>query len=275
MSSKRLVRRKGVLSTTIYSRTNSLDWDSPSTKTGTVKRRPSSIEYSCNEQLNLADKNELVSLEMKEQVRIHKATIKSNTDKNKHPSMHKIQTKYDGMLDLQNLIKFDTEVQGEVIQQNGRVLARDVRNRNKMKEGNSIRDAFESKDDFKVDRFSFDNSKCLSLTEVNAYLIERKASGFNVGKAGIVSDSDSGIASPLSPSSLYGFLVCGDKNETCKLDVQIGMELERLRKCTCIQQQIEEDEARSHAIYIVLDMLHDVIPNVNCYPNRSSVSVVV
>nr|CAH7718261.1 unnamed protein product [Callosobruchus chinensis] len=35
-------RRKGVLASASGEKSNSLDWDSPSTKTGTVKRRPNS-----------------------------------------------------------------------------------------------------------------------------------------------------------------------------------------------------------------------------------------
>ncbi|KAK4882131.1 hypothetical protein RN001_005450 [Aquatica leii] len=246
MSSKRLVRRKGVVSSaTVYSRSNSLDWDSPSTKTGTVKRRPTSIDYSCSNEVN-STKKLLKSNEMNEQKRSDKATITSPiksiySERNAVSHLFKLntETKQSVKFDLKDIITFDSEVQSAIMHRKPKIPLRDIRNRNNMKEANGVRDTLESKDDFKMYGFGFDNPKCLSLTEVNAYLIERKASGFNFGKAGIVSDSDSGIASPLSPSSLYGFTLCGDKNESCKIDLQIGMELERLRRCSCIQQQIQ------------------------------------
>ncbi|KAF5286610.1 hypothetical protein FQR65_LT12519 [Abscondita terminalis] len=244
MTTNRLVRRKGVVSSaTVYSRSNSLDWDSPSTKTGTVKRRPTSIEYPCSNELNSTEKLSS-SNEMKERRISDKATITSpiksvyaERSTISHLFKSNAEAKQSIKLDLKDLITFDSQVRNTIMYRKPKIPLRDTRNRNKVKETNCIQDTLESKDDFKVDGFSFDNPKCFSLTEVNAYLIERKASGFNLGKAGMVSDSDSGIASPLSPSSLYGFVLCGDKNETCKIDLQIGVELERLRSCSCVQQQ--------------------------------------
>jgi hypothetical protein len=63
----------------------------------------------------------------------------------------------------------------------------------------------------------------------HAYLAE-------YGKAGKLSDTDSGIASPLSPSSLYGFLGYVDKNkEGCS---QIISQEERL-KLLCLRETVK------------------------------------
>ncbi|KAB0802708.1 hypothetical protein PPYR_04894 [Photinus pyralis] len=181
MSYKRLVRRKGVVSSAnVYTRTNSLDWDSPSTKTGTVKRRPVSTDCSDNSKIGKTSQETCIS--------------NGNTQDSSSSHIHR-QLK---------------------------IFLRDKSY------------CIQNPSDLKA--FSYDNPKCLSLTEFNAYLIERKASGLNFAKAGVVSDSDSGIASPLSPSSLHGFLLYG---ETRKLDYEICSELERLRKCSCISRQLQ------------------------------------
>lgn len=67
---------------------------------------------------------------------------------------------------------------------------------------------------------------CMETSDQHAYLSE-------FGKTGKVSDSDSGIASPLSPSSLYGFLGYADKERN-----GIGGKEERTRMM-CLRETVQ------------------------------------
>lgn len=270
MSSKRLFRRKGVVSSGIVcSRSNSLDWDSPSTKTGTVKRRPASTDCSSEKEINHRPTDAIGMLPtlsgMNGTNRIHKATLTSPVknlgnrsatknvadDNNSHFANFFTWIEYktgaeDGSRFFHKQTVRNARDLSTTAEKSSRPsfsscdpLLRHESDCCKAKEVNNVQESFELRSRFKVDGFGFDNPKWPSLTESNAYLIERKASGFNLGKAGIVSDSDSGIASPLSPSSLYGFLVYGDKNEGSRKDHNVWMELERLRSCSCVRQQVQ------------------------------------
>lgn len=143
--SRKLGRRKGVVSAA-DSGQDSPDWDSPSTATGTVKRRPLSSE-------------------------------------------------------------FWTEIRDTGTPTIGR---------------------FKRKFDFKHD----------TLIPRSGHESRRIDSTFGVAKnaatipAGKVSDSDSGIASPLSPSSLYGFPLCYQnpgKSEEKRTEIELGFQ-ERNKK---------------------------------------------
>lgn len=352
MSSERLARRKGVVSSgAVNSGSNSLDWDSPSTKTGTVKRRPASSDCSTENELNLStNSSESTPItKMKAEKRIHKATLTSplrspenenerllyrsrmkkfpstgfehkkfedsngvsnsilssrflartqynsnrvkNFDEAHYKTSNKIPVKFNNYNErsqeqpstLMNFHVKDYSVSkgdyesSNLFQRNFNTKIRE--NNREPKRGTKLDMSSESrsitagtgsfepiknaspphrksrsppKDEGTCNEIkevkriqeptisTFDNPKwILSLTEGNAYLIERKANGFNFGKAGIVSDSDSGIASPLSPSSVYGFVAWGDKNEGCKRDLEVLMELERLKNCSCVDQQIQ------------------------------------
>lgn len=78
--------------------------------------------------------------------------------------------------------------------------------------------------------------KWLPLSEVGSYL----AVGRGRGKAGKVSDSDSGIASPLSPCSSSGFVACcGERDECRNRKSQVRREIEILESCSCVNQQVK------------------------------------
>lgn len=85
------------------------------------------------------------------------------------------------------------------------------------------------------------SAKCLTLTEPNTYLIERgkgSVAYYAPKTPGKVSDSDSGIASPLSPSSFYGFLENTDKREEEEDDDKETRE-ECHRNCFCYTKQTQ------------------------------------
>lgn len=156
-------RRKGIVSSIDPQvSSNSLDWDSPSTITGTVKRRPSSGVFPSDE----------------------------DTPSPHPPALSRIPS--------------------------SRIPSGRARKR-EISQGES-------------------GIKWLPLSEVGSYL----AVGRGRGKAGKVSDSDSGIASPLSPCSSSGFVTCGGDREECRnRQNQVRKEIEILERCSCVNQQVK------------------------------------
>lgn len=156
-------RRKGVVSSIDPQiSSNSLDWDSPSTITGTVKRRPSSSVFQSDE----------------------------DTSSSPLPTVSRIPA---------------SRIPS------GRARKRDI---SQVESG----------------------IKWLPLSEVGSYL----AVGRGRGKTGKVSDSDSGIASPLSPCSSSGFVTCcGERDECRSRQSQVRREIEILERCSCVNQQVK------------------------------------
>lgn len=198
MSSNKL-RRKGVVSSGDSS-TNSLDWDSPSTITGTVKRRP--ISSDCSD------------------LTVTEITVHDNAKLNKKKSFN--HTKIP--LNLKNSTNtLEKQFYSRASMQISKVDSQKSKNNstktstNRAKSTlipskinlNSLKPSVKSNIDKDIEkRFLLETT-----SESYTYLIERKT-----WKTGKVSDSDSGIASPLSPSSLYGFPVCYDKDECYEKD---------------------------------------------------------
>lgn len=193
MSSNRLRRRKGVVSSgVVNSRSNSLDWDSPSTKTGTVKRRPISGDCPLNNSTSYINKIE-ANVDFFKQLSKSPTEIcddfKRKTIKTGIPTPRKLNKHFEKDPSSSSPNQFGNKV-----------------NPIKIKAQNAL--PILNK---RVDEFNSVND--LLPVEANTYLIERKSF-----KAGKVSDSDSGIASPLSPSSVYGFPLCVDKNDCREKD---------------------------------------------------------
>lgn len=190
MSSNRLRRRKGVVSSGVVNSTsNSLDWDSPSTKTGTVKRRPISGDCTLNN-----------------------STSNNNTKKDTDYFNQSSRSSNEICEDFKRKpIKTGIPTVRRVNKYFGKDPSSPIQFENNL---NPIK--IKAADAFPILNKCVDESNSanqLLPVEANTYLIERKSF-----KAGKVSDSDSGIASPLSPSSVYGFPLCTDKNDCREKD---------------------------------------------------------
>lgn len=217
MSSKRLAHRKGVVSS---SAANSLDWDSPSAKTGTVKRRPVSSDCSSTS----------------------RNTTDSNTDNDRNHQQQrqdlyymrppKIQTgaiadRYNYSPSKSNRYKYKKPTVASAITYANL----------------SLHDSINSGDAIKPSLAV--TSTCLNLTESG------KLTGLNSHRNGKVSDSDSGIASPLSPSSTYAFLVYYDGSYTDGEErTQWNLNLEWLENCSCAKQQIQVKICMFDVMYV-------------------------
>lgn len=181
MSSKRLVHRKGVVSGggAPNSASNSLDWDSPSAKTGTVKRRPVSSDCSPT----TTDNNELFRPDKTTSGLYVRPKIPIVSDNNHRTKTERYKLKK-STITYANLSLHDS------INSDGRRS----------------------------------HGKFATASHRNAK----------------VSDSDSGIASPLSPSSAYSLLVYSDDNyDRCESETEWKLEFEWLENCSCVKQQIQ------------------------------------
>lgn len=246
MSSKKL-RRKGVVSSgETRSNTNSLDWDSPSNITGTVKRRP--VSSDCTElkakeitediRGNLAPSTTAVTItttKLCDNIELNETKpIKVELNQGKL-SLNPLKTS----LEIELYTKVDDDVNLMQIQHNNLIKTKQETYKSNASNVtliptrinlNSLRnpsnDQKKSNDTVDYDTegggFLYDTNSKIETSDSYTYLIERKT-----WKNGKVSDSDSGIASPLSPSSLYGFPVLYDKDERYEKDKTIE---ERLKK---------------------------------------------
>lgn len=181
MSSKRLAHRKGVVSggARVNSASNSLDWDSPSAKTGTVKRRPASSDCSSTSD------NDILYLN----------NPPPNDDFYVRPKIPIITVNHRG--------KYKKPGASAITYANL-----------------SLHDSIHS---------------CGSNKFASSKVERRK-------RTGKISDSDSGIASPLSPSSSsYALLVYADVN--CdgyeEERAEWNLKFEWLENCSCVKQQVQ------------------------------------
>lgn len=241
--SKKL-RRKGVVSSG-ESNSYSLDWDSPSNKTGTVKRRPLS-----------SDCVELKSKEILEDYlgssipiasgKTTKTTIGTNGGTRYPVKEEKVKLNSSNKIYPRQQFNLENQTCSNGATNNKKItlIPTKIKSKSKIK---SVGKSFSGKLDDDDDNIIENGYKLDTTTEFkNAieYLIEERKSRKTIIAAstassitaaatavstraftapattatattGKVSDSDSGIASPLSPSSLYGFPVCcnNDKNE--------------------------------------------------------------
>ncbi|KAK9746469.1 hypothetical protein QE152_g6029 [Popillia japonica] len=238
MSSKRLAHRKGVVSS---SAANSLDWDSPSAKTGTVKRRPVSSDCSSTSR-NTTDSNTDNDRNHQQQRqdlyymrppkiqtgaiadRYNYSPSKSNRYKYKKPTVASAIT-------YANLSLHDSINSGDAIKPSLAVTSTCLNL--SINSGDAIKPSLAV------------TSTCLNLTESG------KLTGLNSHRNGKVSDSDSGIASPLSPSSTYAFLVYYDGSYTDGEErTQWNLNLEWLENCSCAKQQIQVKICMFDVMYV-------------------------
>lgn len=243
MSSKRL-RRKGVVSSgvTCYSggdssNSNSLDWDSPSNVTGTVKRRPLSSdctilkvkEITTDLRGNLTstrNTNDNVELNDTNSIIITRTGLNRKISLNPRRNGTNLEIKHNLKVNVPNPMQIshgNNNIFNKYKSGSSKVTliptkislntSRNTTDDHQVKSNCKIIDDDDDDDDDVIDGkgFSFGTNCKIetydSTTPTTTYLIERKT-----WKNGKVSDSDSGIASPLSPSSTYGFPVCYDKD---------------------------------------------------------------
>lgn len=237
---------------------NSLDWDSPSTKTGTVKRRPLSSDSESSASIqagggftqNHADS---ISRELIENFSSKRANNKScipaylgakvsKFSETSAKTKQKTAVAWRPTTVKQNSSgQLPTRANGSserktvaAVKQNDNAIR--VAEKNQPGEETTQNGAGNAS---KPREFGIDKVKWIALGEANAYLIERKSCGYSsTSRTGKVSDSDSGIASPLSPSSLYGFLGCGDK-DSYRRHVDVRKEIGILQNCSCVKQQVQ------------------------------------
>lgn len=307
MSSKRLARRKGVISSGA-AQSNSLDWDSPSTKTGTVKRRPLSSDSESSVQLqqgnsknnNSPERYDSRAPESNQSVfslRRHKfdgscipaySGVKTSKQNNIQTTAKTKRNNTATVIGWKQTIKQNSNAsvreapscfyrnnersfasfrqpEGEtksILEQN-KGLVSGVHEPKKNSNVASVVQTNKPEDGLfagglqnggglsKPCGFGFDKANWIALSEANAYLIERKSCGYSsTSKTGKVSDSDSGIASPLSPSSLYGFLGSADKEDRYGRNAHVRKEIEILQNCSCIKQHVQVGKIRGSVIYL-------------------------
>ncbi|GJQ87039.1 hypothetical protein Trydic_g12619 [Trypoxylus dichotomus] len=209
MSSKRLAQRKGVVSSSavVNGASNSLDWDSPSAKTGTVKRRP--VSSDCSPAARNKDNS----------YRTDKTTSKRNQDLYIRPPRILV-----GETD-----NYPSKTKGcKYTESNASTITC---------ANLSLHDSINSD---KIKSVSVKTSKCLNFSESGVYIFDRKTAPLTSHRTGKVSDSDSGIASPLSPSSAYNTLVYSDGSYSGWEDhSEWNLRFDWLENCSCVKRQVQ------------------------------------
>lgn len=217
MTSRNRQRRAIVSSIDPHVNSNSLDWDSPSTVTGTVKRRPNST-IICSSETGEAQEIEKYS-KIPAYTEAHRRRTKA-FEANRAVSKSRSTTKTsdlasESFLRLPNASKsshfgFNSVTSGK---------------RGNLPEYGAK--AFENRKSPVQD-----DVKWIPLSDV------RSVADYKSGKTGKVSDSDSGIASPLSPGSGYGFVGIGEKEDRNRRQDEIRKDIQALERCTCVNQQV-------------------------------------
>ncbi|CAH0559612.1 unnamed protein product [Brassicogethes aeneus] len=211
MFAKKTNRRKGVVTTGKSSASNSLDWDSPSNKTGTVKRRPISTEVEDVDAVIRDAGGKYKDRSIYEPM----SPLEKNGDKtlwqrpSKIPGYVPYPERPISSNHLPDVPKNPDDNQEDIVQcerpRNGPKWL-PLSEQNSYRSGNS-----------KVAGESFKDKDVQYHQIEPGGLREGRHSRESGSKTGKVSDSDSGIASPLSPGSVYGILGYLDRNNISPL----------------------------------------------------------